>query len=196
MPVADLERQIALLQVAIHEILQRHPQGISEHGLFQALESQQHLGRVHESNLTLFQNHFLLFHALYRLRDQLLIDEAPADIEIHCLKICLLPLAVGIITPPVRHDPLRDYYLDLTNLKETSAGEVERLLDAFWQRFISTDVRAQALETLGLADPVSYDQIKAHYRRLVMEHHPDRGGDKLTLQQINRAMRQLKLFYS
>lgn len=196
MPATDLERQIALLQLSIHDILQQHPQGLTEHELLLALEAGQQIGRVHESNLTLFQNHFLLFHCLYQLRDRLLVDDDPADIEIHCLSIRLLPMANTDATLLARHDPLRDYYLDLTNLEGTTAGEVERLLDSFWQRFISSDVRTQALEALGLADPVTYDEIKAHYRRLVMEHHPDRGGSKPKLQQINRAMRQLKLFHS
>lgn len=31
------------------------------------------------------------------------------------------------------------------------------------------------------------DELKAEYRRLAMEHHPDRGGDTETMQKINAA---------
>lgn len=31
----------------------------------------------------------------------------------------------------------------------------------------------------------SFDELKAHYRALAMQHHPDRGGDLATMQAIN-----------
>lgn len=198
MPFTDLEQQIALLQLSIFDFLQQHPAGISEHELLMALEAQQQMGAgqgVYDSDLTMFQSHFLLFHCLYRLREALLADDEVFDLEIHCLNIRLVPMANSGATLLARHDPLRDYYLDLSNLKTTTAAEVDKLLNRFWQRYVAADSHLQALETLGLAAPVSHEEIKAQYRRLVMEHHPDRGGDKVKLQQINRAMRQLKLIY-
>ena len=197
MPSPDLERQIALLQLSLQEILQHHPDGIGEYELLAALEGQRQIGAgggVYASDLTLFQCHFLLFHCLYRLRDELLND-GENDLEIHCLNIRLVPLAGGDATLPARHDPLRDYYLDLANLKGATAAEVDSLLKQFWQRFVTADAERQALAILGLAGPVTHDEIKAQYRRLVMEHHPARGGNTERLQQINRAMRQLKLLY-
>ena len=88
-----------------------------------------------------------------------------------------------------------DYYLDLTNLEKTDAREVDQLLTKFWQRFIAMDERQQALEKLGLSDPIEYSRIKSRYRRLVMEHHPDRGGDHESLQLVNEAMRTLDKIY-
>ena len=35
------------------------------------------------------------------------------------------------------------------------------------------------------------DELKAAYRRLVMQHHPDRGGDTATMQQINAEYDEL-----
>jgi hypothetical protein len=29
------------------------------------------------------------------------------------------------------------------------------------------------------------EEVKAHYRKLAMQHHPDRGGDTATMQEIN-----------
>lgn len=58
---------------------------------------------------------------------------------------------------------------------------------------------ADALATLSLDPPVSFDQIKARYRELVKRHHPDaNGGDKGAeerLKQINLAYTTLKASY-
>lgn len=35
------------------------------------------------------------------------------------------------------------------------------------------------------ANVKTLDQLKAEYRRLCMKHHPDRGGDTATMQEIN-----------
>jgi DnaJ-domain-containing protein 1 len=47
--------------------------------------------------------------------------------------------------------------------------------------------REEALAVLGLRDSATEWQIKSAYRRLAAEHHPDRGGDVTTMQQINQA---------
>ena len=192
---AALEQQIALLQRSIYNLLRQHPVGISEFDLLATLEAQRQVAAVYSSDLGMFQCHFLLFHCLYRLRDELL-QAGSHDVEIHCLKIAMVPMAVGQRSPlPARHDPLRDYYLDLTNLKATTEADLQNLLRQFWQRFVVDDAHLQALALFGLSASASYDEVKAQYRRLVMEHHPDRGGDKALLQQINLAMDQLKRFY-
>lgn len=36
-----------------------------------------------------------------------------------------------------------------------------------------------------LTDPTNIDELKVAYRRLAMEHHPDKGGNTETMQQIN-----------
>ena len=60
---------------------------------------------------------------------------------------------------------------------------------------MAVDYRVKALEILGLDEPVSYEEVRVQYKRLAMEHHPDRGGDKEKLQLINEAMQQLKMYY-
>ena len=34
-------------------------------------------------------------------------------------------------------------------------------------------------------EPDNVEDLKSMYRKLAMEHHPDRGGDKITMQEIN-----------
>jgi len=42
-------------------------------------------------------------------------------------------------------------------------------------------------DILGVSRQATPQEIKAAYRKLAMEHHPDRGGDESTFQKINQA---------
>jgi len=46
--------------------------------------------------------------------------------------------------------------------------------------------------TLGVARTASDSEIKSAYRRLAMQHHPDKGGDSQKFAQINEAYEVLK----
>ena len=177
----------------IHELLQQYPDGISEYELLQRLKEQGYFAfatTTPASPLVLFRMHFLLFHALYRL--QLRGFEQGSEIlRISPLNIRLCGYHAGE-TAITERDPLREYYLDLDNLADTSKTGVNELLDAFWRDFARHNGRAAALAELGLCDPVDEHTIKQAYRRLAMEHHPDRGGDRLRLQAINSAYATLR----
>lgn len=45
--------------------------------------------------------------------------------------------------------------------------------------------------TLGVGKSASPEEIKAAYRKLAMKHHPDRGGDQKTFQNITEAYETL-----
>lgn len=47
--------------------------------------------------------------------------------------------------------------------------------------------RAQALDILGLKDPVTEEDIIAAHRSLMQKLHPDRGGNDYLAAQLNRA---------
>lgn len=174
---------------ALLAVLHANPDGLTEHDLIRKLAHDDPAfgSDVFADELTLFQCHFILFHLLYRLRDDLW-KNGEGDLAIHCLKIELRPLLADNGQLPAAHDPLRDYYLDLANLESTGKQEVLAMLDTFWLRFARLDRRAEALAALGLADPVDDAEIKRRYRELAMEHHPDRGGEMEKLQEINAAM--------
>lgn len=174
---------------AVARELERHPAGVSEYDLLTALRAEGYFSFMGQSPVPphdLFCAHFLLFHALYRLHERAPRGQG-TRLEIGPLKIRWLPhhAAEGA---PARPDPLRAYYLDLANLRTTTARDVDELLASFWLRLQNRDRRAEALARLGLADPVDDAAIKRAYRRLAMEHHPDRGGDTASLQAINAAL--------
>ncbi len=181
----------------LQRVLRAHPAGISEFGLIKWLEADGQAGFDKDclrTNLSLFQTHFLLFHSLYLLRDEL-SARGDARLDISALCIQLIPLTHTSPSAIDRHDPLRAYYLDLDNLENTPDHEVDALLNTFWEHFIGDDERRQALSVLELQDPVDWPIIKARHRRLAMQHHPDRGGDKARLQAINAAMDRLTRSY-
>ncbi len=181
------------LQQELEYQLRQHAEGFSEHALIQLLRDKDASllphGRLRDP-LALFQIHFILFHALYLLRDRLW-QQQRGHLEISALSIRLAPWRAGQAGIE-RADPLREYYLNLDNLEDTGIAEVEELLDRFWLRLGGKEERRAALAELGLRDPVDDATIKRAWRRLAMQHHPDRGGDKDKLQLVNAAMEWLK----
>ncbi len=194
----SMEAKLASLQDLILDVLRDRAAAISEYDLMSALAARSAEGfgeSAFRNHLSMFQSHFLLFHCLYRLRDRLFFSDS-LYLDIHCLSIGLRPCHSNVTTLPQQRDPLRDYYLDFSNLEQTTEEDVESLLNRFWRRYIATDHRLDALRVLELDAPVEFDEIKAQYRRLVMRHHPDRGGSKERLQAVNEAMEQLRAYYA
>ncbi len=177
---------------AIEQELEAHPAGIREHDLIGALRARgffEFLPPPPADPLHLFRAHFLLFNALYTLRDRL-TSSKQGLLEIGPLSIRCLPWSAGetSLTTP---DPLRSYYLDWNNLDGATEDDVCNLIASFWKQLGKFDNRGEALAELGLEDPVDDATIKLTWRRLAMEHHPDRGGDTDRLKTINAAIDSL-----
>jgi hypothetical protein len=172
-------------------ILNARSEPITEYELIQQLRDK-NLFRIDAGDLisddllVMFRIHFVLFHALYRIRDGLR-QQGVSDLE-------LSPVAINLkgysraASALAETDPLYSYYIDLQNIAQTDADDVEEMLGRFWSRLGNTDRRAEALAELDLQDPVSEQDIRKRYRVLVMRHHPDRGGSKEKIQSINAAM--------
>lgn len=174
-----------------HQLLSDQP--ISEYELLNQLQEQGYFTFMDQRPApphVLFCAHFLLFHVLYQLRDRLWQSQC-GHLQISPLAIAILEYQPGEMQL-TEHDPLRDYYLDLAQLHTTSAEDVNELLDAFWCELSRSGQREEALACLGLSDPVSEQEIRSRYKQLVMQHHPDRGGDHHALQELNRAMSLLQ----
>jgi len=184
-------------QVILREILEMHPAGLQEYDLLKELAARD-VSLFNENyfnnSFGLFQRHFLLFHCLYVLRNQLLASEE-ADLSIHCMDIQLLPYNRNASKHPAIQDPLASYYLDLENLKNTSEEDVLRLLENFWKKCTSDEKRDEALAVLQLSHPTNYSSIKQQYRRLAMDLHPDRGGEPEDFHELESAMEVLRILY-
>lgn len=139
---------------------------------------------VFSSDMALFRAHFLLFHALYRLQMR-------HPLEIGALNIRLLPAAEagGALQDA---DPMRDYYLDWSQLEQTGVVELEQMLGRFWAGYYARDREGEALRCLGLDAGAGLDQAEDAYRRLAMQHHPDRGGDPGRFVEISEAIAILR----
>lgn len=191
-PAADLCDQVL-------ELLLAAPEGVAEYQLIQQLK-QRHSGHIPNLPLTdklvLFRTHFLLFNALYRLRERLWQDGSHL-LQISPLCIQLLPYQAGSAALSER-DGLRDYYLDMDNLRNTDERDVERLLASFWTRMQGGEEKQAALGLFELDEqaPLDLARIKHRYRQLVSQHHPDRGGSTERLQSINKAMEILERYYN
>ena len=191
LPALDLPDHLLLL-------LQEKPEGRSEYELIQQLK-RRHSTHVPNLPLTdklvLFRTHFLVFNALYLLRDRLWA-EGSGHLQISpCIQ--LLPYA-SAAAGLAEQDALREYYLDLSNLRDTDEDDVERLLASFWTRMQGSDEKRAALELFELdrsPQPLTLELIKHRYRQLVSLHHPDRGGSTQRLQSINLAMEILARYY-
>lgn len=182
-------------------LVKRHPEGIKEYDLLKLLHA--HLPREQQvalfDNLALFQQHFLLFHALYKLLDQQHAAQA-GQIIIEPLNIQWLPYkAERAVTQqqaaPANTDPLRAYYLEIKNLEETCREDVDNLLASFWQKMGDNSEQLSALALFELAQPCDLVTIKKRYRQLLATHHPDKGGSVVKTQALNEAMAVLKRCY-
>ena len=161
--------------------------------------------------LMLFQTHFLVFHALYKLQIKWR-ESGEGRLDIHTTKILLrddiqpqnIPLQNKDATQAQTHlaglDPLASYYLNLDNLKGTSEADVAALLDDFWRQMAgqklgvpNTKDRDKACDVLKLdkQDILTLNSLKAHYRKALLKVHPDRGGNVEEAQQVIQAYRVL-----
>ena len=194
----DLDPQLDLAD-HVDLLLRDLPDGCSEYQLIQQLKARHssHIPQLDiKDRLVLFRTHFLLFNALYRLRQRLL-DEGRNRLHISPTSIRLLQLenassAVG------EHDPLTDYYLNFDNLCSITEQDVARLLQSFWSRMQGGDEKQAALELFELDktdEQLQLSSIRHRYRQLVSQHHPDRGGSTMRLQSINKAMEILNRYY-
>lgn len=194
--MSELDETIRQLESLCHCLLRDNPAGLSEHRLIELLREPPHalLPRLRlDDTLGLFQSHFLLFHALYRLRERLWREESgELSISPQLIRIGLYRPGEAALCPG---DALRDYYLDLSQLEQTGEQELDELLNGFWRRLRAGDARQEALAVLELDDAVDFTVIKQQYRRLVMRHHPDRGGEAEQMQALNEAFAVLQGYY-
>jgi len=196
-----LEQQIQHLLVAVEHELRSAPAGMNELSLIKALQRPpwELLGEVVFSEPEkLYPVHFLLFHVLYRLRDQL--SETAESLKISPLSIRIESQSVvGGEGVPDSVDTLRQFYLDLSQYRLPEEA-IQQMMNDFWagapgQAPAQSEAR-EAAEVLGFqAVPTDFPTVKQRFRRAVMHAHPDRGGKTETIQHLNQAFAVLKAHF-
>lgn len=154
--------------------------------------------------LLLFRTHFLLFHCLYRLREQWL-KNGSGLLNISALQIIKVALPTDVLNKGSDHehssleraDPLAQYYLDRRHLTSTTSEDVDALLTGFWKKLsqpLTSEPIEQALAVMEIVPPITIKDLKVQYRRLAQQHHPDKGGDNEHFKNICQAYHQLKQY--
>ena len=216
-----------LCQQKLHEILQSllplFEKGISEYELITLLSQAPHgiFNALTLSNsLLLFQTHFILFHALYKLRNQWRASDI-GQLDIIATNIKLNPSVEKYNNNALdTHDLLAEYYLDWRNFTNADKAEVNQLLASFWVKMSTTKTITKhsaktindALSILEIGDSndgniysakgsknkqniineLSIEQLKSQYRKLQHRHHPDKGGSAQKAQLVLQAYEFLR----
>lgn len=181
-------------------------EGTSEYDLIKRLQGPPY--GLFDNNLSdsliLFQCHFVLFNALYHLRETWLQSEV-GQLQIHTSRIHLLPFQPGqvALTP---QDGLREYYMDWQNFDSTNSQDVAELIEGFWQNFargskavtvVDEATKRNALRLLQIPTdtPITRKSIKRSYRQLQHQAHPDKGGDEELSKAFTDAYKVLMKIY-
>lgn len=109
--------------------LRQHPEGVSEYFLMRTLEEQHAFDDLDTGGvLALYRKHFIIMNALYDLQ-QVLWEEEQRVLEISPLHI-ELHKSQGDADRVQSDSLLSEYYLNWNNFDQTSADDVQRLMDS------------------------------------------------------------------
>nr|WP_282450839.1 DNA-J related domain-containing protein [Marinobacter bryozoorum] len=192
-----LEHHVQLLAAAVESCL-REAGNLSELELIRQLQAPpwQLIGPVNYADpAALYPVHFLLFHVLYRLRDDLAASGECLTISPLTISLTRDDVIAGTGLPDCT-DPLRDFYLDLDQYRMPET-DIHRMVDDFWAGRAGQGPGAESAEKaarlLGFETvPPDFATVKHRFRRAVMQAHPDRGGDTSRVQQLNEAFTTLR----
>lgn len=62
-----------------------------------------------------------------------------------------------------------------------------QMVEQAFTGFVALPAPEQPWQVLGVSSHATRDEIETAYRRLAMQHHPDRGGDEREMARINAA---------
>ncbi|WP_372625676.1 DNA-J related domain-containing protein [Arsukibacterium sp.] len=151
-------------------------------------------------DLQRFQQHFVLYHLLYRLQSEW-HSANTGFLSIGLAKVTLLNTSHEAITALAEHDGNRsraEYYSNWQNFYAMSEQLLDNYLRQFWQHFSKgavTDTTLsvqQAQQLLKLVPGFSLAQLKKAYRTQALLFHPDRAdGHTEKFRQIQQAYQQL-----
>src|SRR5690606_22458794 len=146
------EPVLTLLQGQLLNVLCNAPvtagQSIEEQYLLSRLGLKLHSETVLSADLARFQQHFVLYHLLYRLQQQMLALEH-GYLSIELAKVRLLPLsnASQQLTQQQQDAGRHRYYLDWQNFHLMTEQLLDQHLSDFWQQFTTPQATQAELAT-------------------------------------------------
>ena len=169
-------------------------QAIEEQYLLKRLGLKLHCDTVRSEDMARFQQHFVLYHLLYRVQQQLL-DSQQGYLSVELAKVRLLSVSHTPVSDA--QDSRRQYYLNWHNFYQMTEQLLDQHLNAFWQNFaVSQSAQvalseAEAKALLQLPAHFNFDQLKKAYRTKALQLHPDRGGEAQQFILLRQAYQRL-----
>ncbi len=185
-----------LFQTMKQTIVEAGMTGISEYALIKSIDVDDfpHITRIDLSKPhTTFPFHFVLFNRLYRWKNEL-ADQKKGRLDISALKITYHPYHSHDLQEIDTHDSLADYYSNIANFYETQGERLDEMMSGFWNRFVRRDDIHHAMKTLELNTLKDSAQVKKQFKKLMIIHHPDKGGTSEKAAQLNEAKTTLLRF--
>ncbi|MCP4396160.1 MAG: DnaJ domain-containing protein [bacterium] len=155
--------------------------------------------------LTLYQNHFLLFHLLYQLQGEFYQEKK--YLFVHFMRTMLLPYPEaancrffdeqlvlfchsachageqycsfhdGLVGDSALDElSVKYFYADPGNFYKLDEDTVTAFLNGTWEILAHYDRYTESFKVLGLAENADLPQIKRTFKRLARQYHPDLGG--------------------
>jgi len=183
------------LKIPILTILKASSDALSEYELIRHLEADFKAFEMtgNNNNLALFRKHFMVMNALYQLQESLLKEGLYLAISALSIKLESTKENNSSLPTEGSDAKLRAYYLDWSQLNETTTSDVDALLNNFWKHYCAHDKHTQALDILGVTNSDDWTVIQQTYRKLAAKFHPDRGGDKAQFIAVREAYEILRL---
>lgn len=173
------------------------------------------------SPLDLYRNHFALFHLLYRLQEEFYQEGVYLHVHFMRIFLAEYPVSgkcryyiddtgrfcgedcVGEDDYCLFHRKrvgksaletlsVKYFYLDRDNFDRLDEKTAEAFLQGAWELLTRYREYEKSLSVLGITGAPDLITVKRNFRRLAMEHHPDRGAEShRRFNEINRAYRLL-----
>lgn len=176
--------------------------------------------------LTLYQNHFILFHVLYKMQDEFYREGKYLFVHFARTNLIDYPAKnfchyyyedTGVFCNSKtkddkeycrQHSKLIDdnfvetlsikyFYLDEENYNKLDKKNAEAFINGAWELLGNYKKYEESLKILDLPTSASLELIKKQFKKLAKQHHPDLGAnDHNKFNEINRAYRYILKMYN
>lgn len=155
--------------------------------------------------LTLYQNHFLLFHLLYQLQEEFYREHKylfvhfmrtillpypevgkcrffDEHLTVFCHRACIhdknyCPVHAKIVGETALEElSVKYFYADKNNFYTLDEETATAFINGAWEIFSHYGTYQRCFEVLGVPEAADTALIKKTFKRLAKQYHPDRGS--------------------